>query len=85
MRLDFFFILDSSSSIKKTNFQYVREYVIGLIATMPIGQDLTRVGILTYNNDVSIRPLNLGLRLDTAATANMSSSQLDFDKYNAAV
>jgi len=52
MRLDFFFILDSSSSIKKTNFQYVREYVIGLVATMPIGQDLTRVGILTYNNDV---------------------------------
>jgi uncharacterized protein YegL len=52
MQLDFFFILDSSSSIKKTNFQYVREYVIGLVAALPIGQDLTRIGILTYNNDV---------------------------------
>lgn len=52
LRVDFFFILDSSSSIKEKNFQYVREYVIGLISTMPIGLDKTRVGILTYNNDV---------------------------------
>ena len=53
LRVDFFFILDSSSSIKDKNFQYVREYVIGLISTMPVGLDKTRVGILTYNNDVS--------------------------------
>jgi len=52
LRVDFFFILDSSSSIKDKNFQYVREYVIGLISTMPVGLDKTRVGILTYNNDV---------------------------------
>lgn len=54
LRVDFFFILDSSSSIKDKNFQYVREYVIGLISTMPVGLDKTRVGILTYNNDVSL-------------------------------
>jgi len=52
LRVDFFFILDSSSSIKDKNFQYVREYVIGLLAGMPIGLDKTRVGILTFNNDV---------------------------------
>ena len=56
LRVDFFFILDSSSSIKDKNFQYVREYVIGLISTMPVGLDKTRVGILTYNNDVSVIP-----------------------------
>lgn len=27
---------------------------MGLIKTMPIGQDKTRVGIITYNSDVSI-------------------------------
>ena len=26
---------------------------MGLIKTMPIGQDKTRVGIITYNSDVS--------------------------------
>ena len=54
LRVDFYFILDSSSSIKEKNFQYIREYVMGLIKTMPIGQDKTRVGIITYNSDVSI-------------------------------
>jgi hypothetical protein len=54
LRVDFFFILDSSSSIKDKNFQFIREYVIGLIATMPIGLDKTRVGIITYNNEVSL-------------------------------
>jgi len=52
LRVDFYFILDSSSSIKEKNFQYIREYVMGLIKTMPIGQDKTRVGIITYNSDV---------------------------------
>ena len=27
---------------------------MGLIKTMPIGQDKTRVGIITYNSDVSL-------------------------------
>lgn len=55
LRVDFYFILDSSSSIKDKNFQYIREYVVGLISTMPIGQDKTRVGIITYNADVTER------------------------------
>jgi len=52
LRVDFYFILDSSSSIKERNFHYIREYVSGLIATMPIGLDKTRVGIITYNSEV---------------------------------
>lgn len=52
LRVDFYFILDSSSSIKDRNFHYIREYVIGLISTMPIGLDKTRVGIITYNSEV---------------------------------
>lgn len=52
LRVDFYFILDSSSSIKERNFHYIREYVSGLIATMPIGLDKTRVGIITYNSGV---------------------------------
>merc|ERR1712176_888907 len=58
LRVDFYFILDSSSSIKERNFHYIREYVSGLIATMPIGLDKTRVGIITYNSGVveRVRP-----------------------------
>ncbi|CAG5081459.1 Oidioi.mRNA.OKI2018_I69.PAR.g9882.t1.cds [Oikopleura dioica] len=49
MKMDFIFVIDSSSSIKDKNFNYVREYIIGLIKSLPIGENKTRVGVITFN------------------------------------
>jgi len=55
MKMDFIFVIDSSSSIKDKNFNYVREYIIGLIKNLPIGENKTRVGIITFNEDPIFR------------------------------
>jgi len=55
MKMDFIFVIDSSSSIKDKNFNYIREYIIGLIKNLPIGENRTRVGIITFNEDPIFR------------------------------
>ena len=53
LKVDFYFVIDSSSSIGKHNFQYVREYIVQLVSSLPIGQDNVRVGLITYNKFVN--------------------------------
>jgi len=53
LKVDFYFIIDSSSSIGKHNFQYVREYIVQLVSSLPIGQNNVRVGLITYNKFVN--------------------------------
>lgn len=48
-QLDLYFILDSSSSVGPANFAVMMEFVSNAVGELTVGQDATRVGIMTYN------------------------------------
>ncbi|CAK8671827.1 unnamed protein product [Clavelina lepadiformis] len=53
--LDLFFILDSSSSVGQENFDMMLGFVARTTDFVTIGQDNTRVGVMTYNRDATKR------------------------------
>ena len=53
LKIDFYFIIDSSSSIGETNFGYIKDYINQLIFSLPIGQDRVRIGMTTYNSQIN--------------------------------
>uniref|UniRef100_A0A8D0BKC4 VWFA domain-containing protein n=1 Tax=Salvator merianae TaxID=96440 RepID=A0A8D0BKC4_SALMN len=47
---DLVFILDTSSSVGKEDFEKVRQWVANLVDTFEIGPDKTRVGVVRYSD-----------------------------------
>uniref|UniRef100_A0A452ITL6 VWFA domain-containing protein n=1 Tax=Gopherus agassizii TaxID=38772 RepID=A0A452ITL6_9SAUR len=47
---DLVFILDTSSSVGKEDFEKVRQWVSNLVETFEIGPDKTRVGVVRYSD-----------------------------------
>ena len=47
---DIVFVVDSSGSIGYNNFEKVKVFLQGLVNSLDIGQDLTRVGLLLFND-----------------------------------
>ncbi|XP_051827099.1 collagen alpha-1(XXII) chain-like [Antechinus flavipes] len=56
---DLVFILDTSSSVGKDDFEKVRQWVANLVETFEIGPDRTRVGVVRYS-DRTITEFELG-------------------------
>lgn len=54
-KLDFFIILDQSSSIGNENFQKMKNFVINLLMQSNLGQHGVRVGLITYNRRPTLR------------------------------
>ncbi|KAG7237307.1 hypothetical protein INR49_032490 [Caranx melampygus] len=50
--LDFFFVIDSSRSIRPNDYEKVKTFIINLIQFLKIGPDATRVGLLQYGSIV---------------------------------
>ena len=53
--MDFFIILDQSSSIGKENFQKMKNFVNNLLLQSNLGQQGVRVGLITYNRRPQLR------------------------------
>lgn len=51
-QVDLFIVLDKSSSIGMSNFEYVREFVKLILSELPLGPDLVQVQLTTYNSVV---------------------------------
>ncbi|XP_041045239.1 collagen alpha-1(XXII) chain-like [Carcharodon carcharias] len=56
---DLVFLLDTSYSVGKENFEKVRQWVANLVGTFDIGPDKTRVGVVSYS-DKPHTEFNLG-------------------------
>lgn len=54
-KLDFFIILDQSSSIGDENFDKMKNFVINLLLQSNLGQTGVRVGLITYNRKPQLR------------------------------
>jgi hypothetical protein len=54
-KLDFFIILDQSSSIGDDNFDKMKNFVINLLLQSNLGQTGVRVGLITYNRKPQLR------------------------------
>lgn len=54
-QLDFFIILDQSSSIGAPNFEKMKNFVINLLLQSNLGQTGVRVGLITYNRKPQLR------------------------------
>lgn len=50
MQYDLVFVLDTSSSVGKENFEKVRQWVANLVDTFEVGPDRTRVGVVRYSD-----------------------------------
>uniref|UniRef100_A0A3B4XK95 Matrilin 2 n=1 Tax=Seriola lalandi dorsalis TaxID=1841481 RepID=A0A3B4XK95_SERLL len=50
--LDFYFVIDSSRSIRPNDYEKVKTFIINLIQFLKIGPDATRVGLLQYGSVV---------------------------------
>lgn len=51
-KADFFIVLDKSSSIRSENFHYVKEFMLKIMNTFPLGPDTVQVRLTTYNSIV---------------------------------
>ena len=52
--LDIVIILDSSGSIRSSNFELMKSYIVNMLSGFTIGSDGTRVGVITYSEGASI-------------------------------
>ncbi|XP_058502842.1 matrilin-2-like isoform X2 [Solea solea] len=50
--LDFFFVIDSSRSIRPHDYEKVKTFIVNLVQFLKIGPDATRVGLLQYGSVV---------------------------------
>ena len=51
---DMCFVLDSSGSVRANNFAKEKRFVTDLINALHIGDDMVRVGVITYSSDVHV-------------------------------
>lgn len=47
---DLIFLLDGSVNVGKTNFPYVRDFVMSLVNSLDVGSDNIRVGVVQYSD-----------------------------------
>ncbi|XP_043921868.1 matrilin-2 [Protopterus annectens] len=52
MPLDLVFIIDSSRSVRPTDYEKVKEFVINILSFLDVGLDATRVGLIQYGSTV---------------------------------
>lgn len=52
MPLDFVFVIDSSRSIRPSDYEKVKTFIINLLQFLEVGLDATRVGLLQYGSVV---------------------------------
>ncbi|XP_071390465.1 matrilin-2-like [Centroberyx affinis] len=50
--LDFFFVIDSSRSIRPNDYEKVKTFIVNLLQFLEVGPDATRVGLLQYGSVV---------------------------------
>ena len=50
---DILFLIDSSSSVGEPNFKKVLDWIINFADTFELGNDKTRIGIITYADEIS--------------------------------
>jgi len=67
-KADFFIVLDKSSSIRLENFDYVKQFMLKIMGTFPLGPDNVQVRLSTYNSVVE----NV-FELDESATLPLTS------------
>ena len=53
--LDLVLMVDTSSSVGQANFVLIKDFLANVFGNFPIGMTETRVGMVTYNNDVNIK------------------------------
>jgi len=53
--LDLVLMVDTSSSVGQANFVLIKDFLANIFGNFPIGSTETRVGMVTYNNDVNIK------------------------------
>lgn len=53
--LDLVLMVDTSSSVGQANFVLIKDFLANIFGNFPIGSTDTRVGMVTYNNDVNIK------------------------------
>ncbi|KAK7885989.1 hypothetical protein WMY93_025610 [Mugilogobius chulae] len=52
MPLDFVFVIDSSRSIRPSDYEKVKTFIINLLQFLDVGPDATRVGLLQYGSEI---------------------------------
>ncbi|XP_040837355.1 matrilin-4 isoform X1 [Ochotona curzoniae] len=56
--LDLVFVIDSSRSVRPFEFETVRQFLVGLLRSLDVGLNATRVGVIQYSSQVqSVFPL----------------------------
>ncbi|XP_050999721.1 matrilin-4 isoform X2 [Acomys russatus] len=56
--LDLVFVIDSSRSVRPFEFETMRQFLVGLLRSLDIGLNATRVGVIQYSSQVqSVFPL----------------------------
>ena len=73
---DLVFVLDSSSSVGKENFEKVRQWVANLVDTFEVGPERTRVGVVRYS-DRPATAFELG-RFGSRAAVRAAARQLAY-------
>jgi len=53
--MDLVLMVDTSSSVGQANFVLIKDFLANIFGNFPIGATETRVGMVTYNNDVNIK------------------------------
>ncbi|XP_062058356.1 matrilin-4 isoform X1 [Lepus europaeus] len=56
--LDLVFVIDSSRSVRPLEFETMRRFLVGLVRSLDVGPNATRVGVIQYSSQVqSVFPL----------------------------
>ena len=56
--LDLVFMIDSSRSVRPFEFETMRQFLVGLLRSLDVGLNATRVGVIQYSSQVqSVFPL----------------------------
>ncbi|XP_068843778.1 matrilin-4 isoform X4 [Capricornis sumatraensis] len=56
--LDLVFVIDSSRSVRPFEFETMRQFLVGLLRSLDVGPNATRVGVIQYSSQVqSVFPL----------------------------
>uniref|UniRef100_A0A8C7M4M4 VWFA domain-containing protein n=1 Tax=Oncorhynchus kisutch TaxID=8019 RepID=A0A8C7M4M4_ONCKI len=69
--LDLVFIIDSSRSVRPTEFEKVKIFLADMVDTLDVGSDATRVAVVNYASTVKIEFL-LKTHFDKAAAGTMT-------------
>lgn len=69
-KADFFIVIDKSSSIELHNFAYVKQFMLNIIDTFPLGPDRVQVRMTTFNSIVEVI-------MELEDSANLSQFELE--------